>query len=658
MQNLINDLKEALKNDERLVIEGDLNKAKIEDLALNMDTTLLKLLLASDHLKKHFFQTVGGMLVFDKIKFQKFVNNKSFLPDSYTAFKNKIGFTANEQYVAESKEVVLAWPHKDCVLEGGQEREEEKRDEIFWNEILAPDDIDRLLTPKTLTNWKKYDKNGEHEVNSLSKEDNYVIKGNNLLALITLKNVFLNKVKLIYIDPPYNTGNDSFSYNDRFNHSTWLTFMKNRLEIAKELLADNGAIFISINHIELGYLLVLMDEIFGRNNKLPIITLRSGTTASYRSINECPVNVSEYIVGYSKTNEYNSKPVYVESKYTEDYSHVILNIKEKPDKWIVENLNNYFHKKEGCNNWQEFKKKFGTTWKNERFEMKQKFALENPDRIVSLNTLQKPSDRISKVINLSKKQRNKVHVVERENDTPIYCYNGRTLAFFSRKFRELNGEMVPAEILTNLWLDVSFLGIGPEGDVDLPNGKKPELIIKHLIELATIEKDDIVMDFHLGSGTTCAVAHKMNKRYIGIEQLDYGENDAVNRLRNVINGDRSGISEEVNWQSGGSFVYCELKEANQSWVNKIKSCVSTGELNNLWQKMKEEAFISYKIDIEMFNETVKDFEGLSLEEQKMFLIEVLDKNLLYVNYSEIEDQDFKVSEEDKKLNHLFYSLNQ
>lgn len=157
MQNLINDLKEALKSDERLVIEGNLNKAKIEDLALNVDTSLLKLLLANEHLKERFFQTVDGILVFDKIKFQKFISNKSFLPDSYTAFKNKIGLTADEQYIAENKEVVLAWPHRDCILEGGQDKEEEKRNEIFWNEILAPDDIDRLLAPKVLTNWKKYD---------------------------------------------------------------------------------------------------------------------------------------------------------------------------------------------------------------------------------------------------------------------------------------------------------------------------------------------------------------------------------------------------------------------------------------------------------------------------------------------------------------------
>ena len=173
------------------------------------------------------------MLVFDKVAFQSFVSNKQFLPDSYTAFKNKIGLTANHEYLTESKEVVLAWPYKDCVLEGGQTKEDQKRNEIFWNETLAPDEIDRLFAPKALTNFKKYDKDGEQEVENINLGDNLIIKGNNLLALHSLKKQYAGKVKLIYIDPPYNTGSDGFGYNDSFNHSTWLTFMRNRLGLLR-----------------------------------------------------------------------------------------------------------------------------------------------------------------------------------------------------------------------------------------------------------------------------------------------------------------------------------------------------------------------------------------------------------------------------------------
>jgi len=231
-----------------------------------MDEGLITLLLSNQSIKKHFFKEIGKALVFDKVAFQSFVSNKQFLPDSYTAFKNKIGLTADREYLTESKEVVLSWAYKDCVLEGGQTKEDQKRKEIFWNETLAPDEIDRLLAPKALGNFKKYDKDGEHKVDAISLDDNLIIKGNNLLALHSLKNKYAGKVKLIYIDPPYNTGSDSFGYNDSFNHSTWLTFMKNRLEVAKELLSSNGSIWINIDDDESHYLKVICDDIFGRRN--------------------------------------------------------------------------------------------------------------------------------------------------------------------------------------------------------------------------------------------------------------------------------------------------------------------------------------------------------------------------------------------------------
>ncbi|SEH06266.1 site-specific DNA-methyltransferase [Candidatus Venteria ishoeyi] len=194
MQNLLEELKATLQSDERLIIDGQLAKNKVVELALAMDEGLIALLLGNESIKRHFFKEVSGVLVFDKEAFQNFVSNKQFLPDSYTAFKNKIGLTANSEYLTESKEVVLTWPYKDCVLEGGQTKEDQKRKEIFWNETLAPDEIDRLLAPKALTNFKKYDKDGEHEVENISFDDNLIIKGNNLLALHSLKKKYAGKV--------------------------------------------------------------------------------------------------------------------------------------------------------------------------------------------------------------------------------------------------------------------------------------------------------------------------------------------------------------------------------------------------------------------------------------------------------------------------------
>nr|WP_307914676.1 site-specific DNA-methyltransferase [Mycoplasmopsis bovis] len=123
-----------------------------------------------------------------------------------------------------------------------------------------------MLSPKVLGSAKKYSKNGIEEINQFSENDNLIIKGNNLIALASLLKRYEGKVKCIYIDPPYNTGNDSFNYNDKFNHSSWLVFMKNRLELAKRLLRDDGVIFVQCDDNEQAYLKVLMDEIFEKNN--------------------------------------------------------------------------------------------------------------------------------------------------------------------------------------------------------------------------------------------------------------------------------------------------------------------------------------------------------------------------------------------------------
>ncbi|TXL02168.1 hypothetical protein BMR07_18360 [Methylococcaceae bacterium CS1] len=185
------------------------------------------------------------------------------------------------------------------------------------------------------------------------------------------------------------------------------------------------------------------------------------------------------------------------------------------------------------------------------------------------------------------------------------------------------------------------------------NGKKPEFLINRLMDMLSNE-NDFILDFHLGSGTTCAVAHKMRRRYIGIEQLNYGKNDSIVRLNNVIKGDKSGISKDVDWQGGGSFTYCELTQHNANIIDKIEQADTTEALKLIWHEIEKTDFISYKIKPETINENIHEFEALTIEEQKQLLIAVLDKNQLYVNYSEIEDEDYKISDEDKKLNKQFY----
>ncbi len=307
--NQYRELEQLLRNESEFCTEdGYLLKNAIVEAALAMRPELLRLLMSNEALRKNFFAKVDGIVVFDKVRFQKFVMNKRFLPDSYTSFKNKIGLVDdNENFIADSREVVLAWPFKDCMLEGGQTKEDAKRNEVFWNEILAPDEINRLIEPKVLTKFRRYDNDGEQSATSVSSQDNFIIKGNNLLVLHSLKKKYRGTIKLIYIDPPYNTGNDSFGYNDSFNQSTWLTFIKNRIEIAHSLLRRDGTIAISIDNYELAYILVLLDEIFGRSNRKNIITIRRASASGAKVINPGVVNVVEYVVIYCKDSE-NWKP--------------------------------------------------------------------------------------------------------------------------------------------------------------------------------------------------------------------------------------------------------------------------------------------------------------------------------------------------------------
>ncbi|MDD3117440.1 MAG: site-specific DNA-methyltransferase, partial [Victivallaceae bacterium] len=274
---LFETLKQQLKKEPNFVTDnGELKKWVVLNKAQNFDEELIGLLLDNADLKAKFFVNVKGpstssgqaTLVFNQNLFVQFLEQKNYLNDSYTQYKNKVGLTIDGKYLKQRNEVALVWPFKDCILEGGQSREEDKREEIFFNEILAQDEITQLLEPKVLTNAKRIDKAGEKPLNQFNRNengtitDNLIIKGNNLLALHTLKEEFAGKVKLIYIDPPYNTGNDSFGYNDSFNRSTWLTFMRNRLYAAKALLSKDGMICVQCDDNENAYLKILMDEVF------------------------------------------------------------------------------------------------------------------------------------------------------------------------------------------------------------------------------------------------------------------------------------------------------------------------------------------------------------------------------------------------------------
>jgi len=656
---LLKELISVLKKDERLVSRDRLLKNRIVELALKLDKDLIRLLLSDVTIKEHFFTEVDTTLIFDKEKFMKFIDNKEFLPDSYTAFKNKIGLTADKRYIAKSKEVVLSWPYKDCILEGGQEKEDEKRKEIFHNEILAPDEIDRLLDPKVFTNFKRIDAKGEHKAKEIKPTDSLIIKGNNLLVLHSLKKRFAGKVKLIYIDPPYNTGNDEFKYNDNFNHSTWLTFMKNRLEVAKELLRDDGVIFVQCDDNEQAYLKVLMDELFGKDKFVNCIAVKMAEPTG--------VKMAHAEIRFPKIKEY---LLFYKNKYVK-FENIDKTQKDKWDREYKFFLENLTIEERNC------LKEIQSKNENNKEDMSIAMKLLSRAKIVpvsnKLNDLKIPKNkqdewkfenawRIIQTVS-SDSIRNFVKSLKAippqdigiglSKENKIFFYNtkanlnaaGRIRVTFADDFLNVN----PCDF----WQDIKTTGIAKEGNVALKYGKKPEKLIRRIIYMTT-KKSELVLDFQLGSGTTCAVAHKMGRQYIGIEQLDYGKNDSIVRLKSVINGDKTGISKLVNWKGGGDFIYCELKELNEEFVQKIKKAKDTKELLKIWEEMKEHAFLSYRVDPKLFDGNIEEFKKLSAEEQKKLLIECLDANYLYVNFSEIEDKQYNVSKEDIELNRKFY----
>lgn len=655
MQNIYDAVLEILKNDKRFFSkEGVFLRNAAYEAAMKMDADLIKKLYKNKQTKDHFFVDVDGVAVFDKIGFGWVISNKEFLPDSYTRYKNKIGLVNNaNNFISSSNDVVLDFPYKDCVLEGGQTKEDQKRKEIFYNETLASEETDCLLYPKVFTSACEYSAEGEKTVTDFSGKNNLIIRGNNLLSLSSILQRFEGRIKCIYIDPPYNMGgDDDFGYNDSFNHSTWLTFMKNRLELAKKLLRKDGAIFVQIDHHELGYLNVLMDEIFGIENKVQIIAVKTASPAGFKTVNPGPIDVTEYILFYTKQKSaFHFKKGYVPVGYNKNYNLVLMRSKEVKN-WKFMPIKEAVIKQAGFNSEAEAKKKYGTSWKVILNHLIEEYAFNHAEDVVSIRDPHKPTNSVKKLLEKSKTID---YVLEytREDGTTAYIYHGGALAFYSNKIQEINGEKTVTELLSDFWNHISWAGIAPEGGVKLKNGKKPEKLIKQIFDIAT-DKGDIVLDYHLGSGTTCAVAHKMGLQYIGCEQLDYGENDVVVRLKNVIKGDPTGISKAVNWSGGGSFVYCELAKLNQNYIEHIQQAKKDKELIDIWNDMKKSAFISYKINPSDINPEAEDFNTLSLLDKKKLLVEILDKNQLYVNYCDIDDKTFNISKLDKEFTKSFY----
>jgi len=662
-------LYDLLKKDSRLWDEEkkELNETLLKDLIDKSDEKLIELLLSDKETNKKFFVKVKDVFVLKQNELKFFVDENK-LDNSYTQYQNKIGLKVGNKLLSERDEVVLDWPFKDCVLEGGMTKEDQKRNEIFFNEILAKDEIDRLFGLKSLKNWKRYTTKGEEKVKELKRDkdgaiwENLIIKGNNLLALHSLKKQLTGKVKLIYIDPPYNTGTDSFGYNDNFNHSTWLTFMKNRLEIAHKLLCKEGVLVVQIDNVEHVYLKILLDEIFGRRNFYTCINWQRTPEITFLGQGQSKIiDITEYLLIYAKDKN--------NVKLNKTKKKILSNEKVMNQYPLCVQLNKPKYIKKETNPRTgdpiEFYLYENAQIRNIKGKVTKKYYLDNFKNIFRLARINPDNSFLYSLMN--KVNPNEVYGIKyratsgKSAGKIIECifYKKNQLWPLRKNAFTENKNIFRSSDMSNWWTndEISATKIANEGYVSLRRGKKPEELIKRIIEISTNDDDDLIIDFFLGSGTTVAVAHKMNRRYIGIEQIDYGNNDSISRLKNVINGEQTGISKAVNWQGGGDFVYAELARWNEEAKEKILKAKSLTELEKLFDELYERYFLNYNVKTKEFKEKILKevgFKNLSLDEQKNLFVEMLDMNQMYVNFSERADKKYNLSEKDIKLSEEFY----
>lgn len=642
---IFDELKIALSSfEEKYFIGDELNRSKLTDDLRNYNEDLLRKLFEVDFIKRHFVKEIAGQSLFQIDQLEEAILYNDYWDTSYTKYENRVGLASNKKFLQDNQDVVLDFPFKDSVLTASMTKEDKNSgyDDAFLNEVIEKDEIDRIFDKKILINVNKYQNTTStvesNETISFDKDsDNLIIKGNNLLALHTLKEKFLGQVKLIYIDPPYNTKNDSFVYNDKFSHSTWLTFMKNRLEIALELLSDDGIIFIQSDDNEQAFLKILCDNIFGSNNfvaTVPVISNLKGNQDQY---------------GFAGTHEYLT--VFAKNVSIAKFNNLLIS-DESIDEWQEDEIG-YF--KKGANlkatgvNAPRAKRPnlFYPVFINESGELSLERKSTTDYELLPITDGQEMSWRWQK--ETMQKLINDVIVTTGTEGYSIY-----------KKQRPELGDLPSKKPKSVLYRPEYSSGNGTNQLRALFGEKvfsfpKPEHLISDIIQIGSKE-GDIVLDFFAGSGTTPAVAMKMKRRFIAIEQMDYINEITIPRLQKVIDGEQGGVSVNFNWQGGNSFVYAELFPKNMGYLQDIIHSDTIEALQSVYERMLqgtemvEAADISFRVDLSKIDWS----EGFTAN--KRILIKLLDKNGLYYNFSEIDDINVRdlISDKDYAFNKKFY----
>ena len=359
--------------------------------------------------------------------------------------------------------------------------------------------------------------------------DGLLIHSENSQAIRLFRAIYSQKVKLIYLDPPYNTGNDGFLYKDNYNSSSWLGMMAERLILAKELLSHDGAIVVQISDHEHAKLCLILDAIFESNNFVNKITLKTRSPSGFQVVNKGVYETAEYLYIYAKNKpDINPLSIYEPCSHDDNYKYIVLNPKERPENWEWKLTTEYLASEKGYESARSARKELS---KNVFDKVVEEFSINNANRIFRLASISNTgaSKETVEYKNKSLLSKDKVFVHQRVGHADRLILNGQELTLYSNKVKLVDGKLVPTMLATNIWTDIAWEGIASEGGVTLPKGKKPEKLLDRLIDIYT-DPGDLVLDFFGGTGTTAAVAHQKQRRFISVEQDSKNFNSMVFRV--------------------------------------------------------------------------------------------------------------------------------
>ncbi|MFT7860623.1 MAG: site-specific DNA-methyltransferase [Sulfurimonas sp.] len=574
-----------------------------------------------------FIELLSSIEEFQKYLWEK---RKMVKSSNYVISSNKIENTAILETVLQNRDQIDEWENLGIIKPNAKPN------------IIELQSYSYPIDTKHFSSTFKYQVLSQFE-NIEEETSGLLIKSENYQALKFLEPKYTDKkgdgkIKCVYIDPPYNTGNDGFVYKDSFKSASWLSMMNDRLEVARKLMREDSTFFISIDANEISNTYKICDDNFGRDNRKNTISIKRSSVSGAKVINPGVVNVAEQLVLYAKSlDNWDIYKTYREKDRDTRYNNFIKNIEDDPSKWeFITVLEAFAIKSKVAKN--QLKKHYGENYENKLLE----FILNHSDSIIQFASLDDKNvgqDAVTAKHESIKHKDTVIHY-ERGSYEDYYFYNGKVILFVKNKIVDIDGEKVFGELITDMWDDVLPNDLHNEGGVTLKKGKKPEKMISRVLNFATNESD-IVLDYFVGSGTTAAVSHKLGRKYLAIEMNDYFDNITLKRIKNVIYGEQSGISKSLNFKGGGIVQYIELEQYDDIIDNLTVEDVAIPDaldLSYIYEPDKNQ--INFRMDKELANPLDEDnkfdiFSSLLFHEGLELLSLSLDDEVLVATTKDI-----------------------